>query len=160
VLTKGSINGSRTSSLIPSGGHTLPTVIAGERLTWKNDQKNGKNSMASEAKNRSIPIANPNCTSSVCLPSITASRISSRAHDHITNKIKDKNCKSLVSTIESGKSLLGNAPVTEKKGSMIPAPTSINLDASDTFCNLIINVMAKLPTKAPINTGIRLDPNT
>ena len=40
---------------MPSGGQTPPTVIAGDRLPWKNAQKNGKNSIASEARNNSIP---------------------------------------------------------------------------------------------------------
>jgi hypothetical protein len=50
------MKGSKVSSnLIPSGGQTLPTVIAGDRLAWKNAQKNGKNNIASEAKKSNIP---------------------------------------------------------------------------------------------------------
>jgi len=50
------MNGSKvSSSLIPSGGHTLPTVIAGDRLAWKNDQKKGKNNIASDARKSNIP---------------------------------------------------------------------------------------------------------
>jgi len=56
VLTKGNINASSVSSKrIPSGGQTPPTVIAGDKLAWKKDQKNGKKSIASDARNRSIP---------------------------------------------------------------------------------------------------------
>jgi len=60
VLTNGNINASKVSSKrIPSGGHTPPTVIAGDKLPWKNAQKNGKKSIASDAKNKSIPYAKP-----------------------------------------------------------------------------------------------------
>jgi len=63
VLTRGNINASRVSSKrIPSGGQTPPTVIAGDRLPWKNAQKNGKKSIASEAKNSNIPYPKPTCT--------------------------------------------------------------------------------------------------
>jgi hypothetical protein len=56
VLTRGNIKASSVSSKrIPSGGQTPPTVIAGDKLPWKNAQKNGKNSIASEAKNNSMP---------------------------------------------------------------------------------------------------------
>jgi hypothetical protein len=56
VFTRGNIKGSNVSSnLIPSGGQTPPTVIAGERLAWKNAQKNGKNNIASDAKKSNIP---------------------------------------------------------------------------------------------------------
>lgn len=56
VLTKGNIKGSKVSSnLIPSGGQTPPTAIDGERLAWKNAQKNGKNNIASDARNSNIP---------------------------------------------------------------------------------------------------------
>lgn len=63
VLTKGNINASKVSSKrIPSGGHTPPTVTAGDRLPWKKLQKNGKNNIASEARNNNIPYPNPTCT--------------------------------------------------------------------------------------------------
>lgn len=60
VLTKGNINASKVSSnRIPSGGHTPPTVIAGERLAWKKLQKKGKNNIASEIRNNNIPYPSP-----------------------------------------------------------------------------------------------------
>lgn len=60
VLTRGNMNASKVSSKrIPSGGQTPPTVIAGERLAWKNDQKNGKNNIASESRNNNIPYPRP-----------------------------------------------------------------------------------------------------
>gem|GEM_PF-6889734 len=56
VLTKGSIKASSVSSnRIPSGGQIPPTITDGDKLAWKNAQKNGKNNMASEAKNNNIP---------------------------------------------------------------------------------------------------------
>lgn len=60
VLTKGNINASSVSSnRIPSGGQTPPTVMAGDKLPWKKLQKNGKKSIASDAKNNSIPYPKP-----------------------------------------------------------------------------------------------------
>jgi len=91
VLTKGSINGSNVSSnLIPSGGQTPPTVTAGDKLAWKKAQKNGKNNIASDAKNKIIPIYKPITTSSVCQPSNVASLTNSRPHAQIVinNKVK------------------------------------------------------------------------
>jgi len=56
VLTSGRANASKVSSKrIPSGGQMPPIVIAGARLAWKKLQKNGKKSIASEAKNKIIP---------------------------------------------------------------------------------------------------------
>jgi hypothetical protein len=56
VLNKGNTYGSKVSSTaIPTGGQTLPILIEGERLAWKNAQKNGKKSIASDAKNKIIP---------------------------------------------------------------------------------------------------------
>jgi hypothetical protein len=60
VLTNGNIKASRVSSIrIPSGGHTPPTVTDGDRLAWKKAQKNGKKSIASDAKKSSIPYFKP-----------------------------------------------------------------------------------------------------
>jgi NaMN:DMB phosphoribosyltransferase len=60
VLTKGNIKASNVSSIrIPSGGQTPPMVTAGERLAWKKAQKNGKKSIASDARNNSIPYLSP-----------------------------------------------------------------------------------------------------
>jgi len=44
---------------MPSGGHTPPIDTEGARLAWKKAQKNGKNSIASEARNKSIPYFKP-----------------------------------------------------------------------------------------------------
>lgn len=40
---------------MPSGGQTPPMAIDGDKLAWKKAQKNGKNSIASDAKNSNIP---------------------------------------------------------------------------------------------------------
>ena len=56
VFTSGNAKASSVSSnLIPSGGQIPPIVIAGAKLAWKKLQKKGKNSIASEPKNRIIP---------------------------------------------------------------------------------------------------------
>jgi hypothetical protein len=44
-----------------------------------------------------------------------------------------KNVKIRESITESGSSVFGNAPATEKNGSIIPAPTSKNLERFETF---------------------------
>jgi hypothetical protein len=134
VLTNGNINASRVSSKrMPSGGQTPPTVIAGDKLPWKNAQKNGKNNIASEAKNSNIPYPKPICTFFVWYPSNVASRTNSRPQAQIVIKIRTKNVKIRESITESGNSVFGNAPVTEKNGSIIPAPTAKNFDKFDTF---------------------------
>jgi hypothetical protein len=52
-LARGDINGSNVS--IPTGGHIAPTATAGDKLAWKNARKNGKNNIASDSKNKTIP---------------------------------------------------------------------------------------------------------
>lgn len=76
VLTSGSINGSNTSiSLIPTGGQTPPIAMEGDKAPWKKDQKNGKNSIASDTKNRSMPYLSASCTLKVWCPPLRASII-------------------------------------------------------------------------------------
>jgi hypothetical protein len=57
VLANGNINGSSAS--IPTGGQIAPTATDGDKLEWKNAQKNGKNNIASDNKNKVIPYSNP-----------------------------------------------------------------------------------------------------
>jgi hypothetical protein len=66
VLTRGSIKGSRVSrALIPTGGQIAPKAIDGDSAPWKNAQKNGKNSIASDTKNNNIPYFKPVWTCTV-----------------------------------------------------------------------------------------------
>jgi len=57
VLSKGTLNG--LSGLIPVGGHAQPISGVGDRLLWKNAQKNAKKNNTSEVINRIIPQRNP-----------------------------------------------------------------------------------------------------
>ena len=60
VFTRGTANGSIGS--IPTGGHVQPISGAGLRALWKKAQKNPKKNIASDNKNRSIPIRRPRAT--------------------------------------------------------------------------------------------------
>jgi len=40
---------------MPTGGHTLPINILGDKLAWKNAQKNPTNSINSEIINKITP---------------------------------------------------------------------------------------------------------
>jgi hypothetical protein len=53
VLNNGNPQGFTTS--IPTGGHTPPIQIEGERLEWKNAQKNAKKNIISETIKSNIP---------------------------------------------------------------------------------------------------------
>lgn len=50
------------------GGHADPSSIVGERLLWKNAQKNDAKNSTSEIINRIIPHRNPLVTVLVCNP--------------------------------------------------------------------------------------------
>jgi hypothetical protein len=50
------------------GGHTLPILTAGTRLTWKKPQKKAKKSITSERMKSSIPIRSPSWTFLVWYP--------------------------------------------------------------------------------------------
>jgi len=66
VFTSGSKKGFKVSSpLIPTGGQTPPIIIDGDKAPWKNAQKKGKNSIASETKKSSIPCLKSVCTARV-----------------------------------------------------------------------------------------------
>jgi len=46
-----------------SGGQTAPISKVGDKLEWKNAQKNAKKNIISETINNIIPILSPTCTS-------------------------------------------------------------------------------------------------
>jgi hypothetical protein len=54
--------------LIPIGGHCIPISIEGERLLWKNAQKNEEKNNTSEAINKIIPSFILEVTFLVCSP--------------------------------------------------------------------------------------------
>ena len=79
---------------MPYGGHIEPTSILGDKLLWKNAQKNLKKKKISEIINKAIPQRKPNSTIDVCKPWIAPSRLISRHHWIITinnNVIPEKN---------------------------------------------------------------------
>jgi len=57
VFNKGTENGFRAS--IPTGGHITPISTEGDKLLWKNAQKNEKKSKISDTINSTKPIFNP-----------------------------------------------------------------------------------------------------
>ena len=69
---------------MPYGGHIEPTSILGDKLLWKNAQKNLKKKKISETINKIIPQRNPNSTIDVCKPWVVLSRQMSRHHWIIT----------------------------------------------------------------------------
>lgn len=85
VFSNGTAYGS--NSTIPTGGHCTPNSIVGDKLLWKNAQKNDTNSITSEAINKSIPIFILRWTINVWYPCQVASRIISRHHWYIIIKI-------------------------------------------------------------------------
>ena len=54
--------------ITPLGGHIIPISMVGERLLWKNAQKNDTKNNTSEIINKIIPNFNPCTTFRVCLP--------------------------------------------------------------------------------------------
>ena len=57
VFNKGTWNGLNT--WIPNGGHSLPTSMLGDKLLWKNAQKNLKKKKTSDTINKAIPHRKP-----------------------------------------------------------------------------------------------------
>jgi len=60
VFSSGTLNG--FSGVIPVGGHVQPISGVGERLLWKNAQKNAKKKSTSEVIKRIIPQRRPDVT--------------------------------------------------------------------------------------------------
>lgn len=86
VFSKGTSKG--LIGVIPAGGHIFPSSKVGWRDEWKKAQKNAKKKNTSDLINRSIPSRIPFSTFSVCFPWNVASRVTSRHHWIIVNKIK------------------------------------------------------------------------
>ena len=150
VLTKGSINGSRTyMSLIPTGGQTPPIATEGDRAPWKNAQKNGKNSIASETKNKSIPYISASCTRFVWWPSTVDYFTRLYDHDPILMTINARRTRIIVSnairsycaTVKKG---LSNWFATHEKSREFVKLMS---------CNFATKVVANDPAKADIKIG-------
>jgi hypothetical protein len=57
VFSKGTLNG--LSGVMPAGGQQHPNSGVGDKLLWKNAQKNAKKKSTSEVINRIIPHRNP-----------------------------------------------------------------------------------------------------
>jgi len=57
VFNNGTLNG--FNGVIPVGGHAHPNSGVGERLLWKNAQKNAKKNKTSEVMNKIIPHRRP-----------------------------------------------------------------------------------------------------
>ena len=67
-----------------SGGHIPPKLKTGDKLEWKNAQKNAKKNITSDTMNKIIPNLRPLCTAKVCCSSNVASRTISRHQVYIT----------------------------------------------------------------------------
>jgi hypothetical protein len=78
VFRSGTLNGFR--GLIPVGGQQQPSSGVGDRLLWKNAQKNAKKNRTSDVMNRIIPHRSPLVTYDVWCPINVLSRITSRHH--------------------------------------------------------------------------------
>ena len=57
VFNKGSLNG--FSGVLPAGGQQHPSSGVGDKLLWKNAQKNAKKKRTSDVINRIIPHRRP-----------------------------------------------------------------------------------------------------
>jgi hypothetical protein len=62
------------------GGQVDPSSIAGNRLLWKNAQKNNTKNRISDRINKLIPHRNPFVTIFVCSLWYVPSRVTSRHH--------------------------------------------------------------------------------
>jgi len=85
VFNKGILIG--LNEIIPFGGHNNPISKVGDNLLWKNDQKKEAKNKTSDKINKIIPIFILEITFSVCNPWNVDSRITSRHHWIIVNKI-------------------------------------------------------------------------
>jgi len=57
VFSRGTLNGFR--GVIPDGGHIQPSSGVGDKLLWKNAQKNAKKNNTSDVIKRIIPQRSP-----------------------------------------------------------------------------------------------------
>jgi hypothetical protein len=57
VFNIGTLNG--FNGVIPDGGHMHPNSGVGDKLLWKNAQKNAKKNNTSDVINKIIPQRNP-----------------------------------------------------------------------------------------------------
>lgn len=78
MLKRGTVYGLGT--LIPRGGHMQPISGPGESAVWKNAQKKPEKNIASERRNKTIPIRSPRHTYEVWWPRNVLSRMTSRHH--------------------------------------------------------------------------------
>lgn len=94
VFNKGTSQGLK--GWIPTGGHIDPNSILGERLEWKNAQKNETKKKTSEVINNTIPHFSPLITILLCNPWLVLSREISRHHVKDTkiryNNLTINNC--------------------------------------------------------------------
>jgi hypothetical protein len=66
VFKRGTLNGLKGET--PVGGQNRPISILGDKLLWKNAQKNEKKNNTSDVMNRIIPHFRPLITRPVCKP--------------------------------------------------------------------------------------------
>lgn len=85
VFNRGILKGSKIS--IPVGGHFNPNSIVGDRLEWKNLQKNEVKNSTSDVINKIIPHFMPVITWLVWNPWKVLSRVISRHQVNMVSKI-------------------------------------------------------------------------
>lgn len=85
VFSKGTWKGLKGK--IPIGGQIFPNSIVGDKLLWKNAQKNLIKKNTSEIINKIIPQRKPRVTGKVCKPWKVPSREISRHHWYIVNSV-------------------------------------------------------------------------
>ena len=90
VFKKGTSQGSKINSLIPTGGQLKFKAIVGVILDQKKAQKKAKKNITSEKINKSILIIKLVWTCLVWKPSKVASRIMSLNQENIVNKTASK----------------------------------------------------------------------
>lgn len=73
------------NTVIPYGGHTLPSSTVGANAAWKKAQKNDTKNTASDTMNNNTPSFIPFCTAIVCNPWYVDSRITSLHHTAIVD---------------------------------------------------------------------------
>ena len=88
VLRRGTSSG--LIGVMPAGGQMFPNSRVGWRDEWKKAQKKARKKNTSDLINKSIPNRIPFSTFSVCFPWKVASRVTSRHHWIIVNKIKPR----------------------------------------------------------------------
>ena len=86
VFNKGTEKGFRGS--IPTGGHATPISTEGDKLLWKNAQKNEKKNRTSEIINNRNPIFKPKTATLVWWPWKVASLTTSFNQENIQEIIK------------------------------------------------------------------------